>query len=414
MIDIFVNGRRSGVRMDKNRIKEKIIQLGSIGRSSQGGINRVFGSNDLNIAQSFVKDYMQEAGMESWIDPIGNVHGLYNCPDSSAQTILTGSHIDTVQDGGMLDGVLGLVGAVECVRELHFTHSPLKHHIHVIATNGEEGNDLGGTVGSRTMMGLLDYHDPDFLKKAAQFHFKADDFEKAQIDTSHMKCYLELHIEQGNTLELNHKDIGIVTGIVGLERYLLSVNGINNHAGTTMMSNRKDALVEAAQIILMVDSLARELKNHFVATVGKLKIYPNSVAVIPGLVELVLEFRNQNQQLMDRFIDVLQQRVKNFADVDYSLLIKKSPVNCSPYIVQCVQEICMEKHIRYCTMPSGATHDGNAMASQMPIGMIFVPSRDGISHNRLEWTDWNQIYTGIEILYYTLKKLGEADEVINY
>lgn len=400
--------------MEKERIKEKIIQIGSIGQSSIGGINRVFGSTALNTAQNFVKTYMQEAGMKSWIDSIGNVHGLYTCSNPDAQTILTGSHIDTVQEGGLFDGILGLVGAVECVRELQYTHSVLKQHIHVIATTGEEGNELGGTVGSRAMMGLIDYHDSVFLKKAERFHFNATTFQQACIDTSHIKCYLELHIEQGNTLDLNHEEIGVVTGIVGLERYLLEVKGISNHAGTTMMTHRKDAMVDAAKIVLLINSLAKKLEHNFVATVGKLDVFPNAVAVIPGLVKLVLEFRNQDQQLMDKFINMLQQQVNALADVEYSLLIKKSPVTCSPYIIKCIENICVKKNLSYRTMPSGATHDGNAMALKMPIGMIFVPSRDGISHSRLEWTEWDKIYTGVEVLYDTLKKIGESDEIINY
>jgi hydantoinase/carbamoylase family amidase len=400
--------------MDKNLIHDNILELGSIGKSASGGVNRIFGSEYLKLAQTFVKAYMQEAGMESWIDSIGNVHGVYKCRYSSAKTILTGSHIDTVQEGGMLDGVLGVVAAVECVRELSINKIVLKNDIHVVATTGEEGNDLGGTVGSRAMMGSINYEEFDFLQKAKKFGLEAAAFKNAILDITDIKCYLELHIEQGNTLDNDKGDIGIVSGIVGLQRYLLKIKGISNHAGTTMMSYRKDAMVDAARVILTIDSLARAIGHNFVATVGKLEVFPNSVAVIPRLVELVLEFRNQDSQLMELFIEMVKNSVKEFADVDFSLLVKKSPVNCSSKLITCIESICSKENINYRIMPSGATHDGNAMALKMPIGMLFVPSKGGISHSSLEYTEWDNIYKGVEVLYKTLRKLGEADEDISY
>lgn len=396
--------------MDFDAFKKNMEELGIIGKSENGGINRIFGSNEILIAQQYIFQYMKNSGMECWIDPVGNVHGIYKCNNKSAHSILIGSHFDTVKEGGCFDGVLGVVGAIECVKELNKMNITLKHDIHVIATNGEEGNDLGGTVGSRAMMGLIDYNKSAFLSKAKEFNLTKEDFKNTQIDTQKIDCYLELHIEQGKTLEIKNKEIGIVTGIVGLERYLITVSGTSNHAGTTMMEYRDDALVKSSRIILYVNELAKAFQHNFVATIGKLENFPNAVAVIPSQVKMVLEIRNQDASLMSEYMSKIKEKINHEKKIIIEPLIKKRPVQCSASIIQTIQEVCTQQSFSYQKMPSGATHDGNAMALKMPIGMIFVPSKGGVSHSKYEWTEYEQAFKGVKVLYETIKKVDEKIE----
>lgn len=306
--------------------------------------------------------------------------------------------------------MLGFVGAVEAFRELKAKAEELHVNIHVLGTNGEEGNDLGGTFGSRAMTGLVDVNAPGFMEKAAAYGLSAGDFEAVKLPMEDGICYLELHIEQGNTLDQTGEDIGIVTGIVGLERYAVTVKGESNHAGTTMMEYRRDALVGASRLIDGFDRLARELGHQMVATVGTLSVYPGAVSVIPERTEMVLEIRNLSTDRMNRFVGEAKAMGASLECVraEFEPLVKKAPVQCDPGIMDRMEEICKNKGYSFRRMPSGATHDGNAMAMKMPIAMVFVPSSDGISHNKNEYTGWDQVQKGMTVFYETLASINET------
>lgn len=397
--------------MDLETVRSNLERIAAIGADPEGGISRMFGTSFIQEAQPVLQEYFESCGMETWVDSVGNVHGLLRSGKKDAREILIGSHYDTVKQGGMFDGLMGVIAGAEAAREFHKENGSLTKDLHVIATNGEEGNDLGGTFGSRAMAGLLDVKSEAYLEKAKAFGYSKEDLCGAVLDTSRAQCYLELHIEQGPTLDKYKEQIGIVTGIVGLRRFKVTVHGISNHAGTTMMEDRDDALTFAAQIILMADELARETGHHFVKTFGIMHIFPCTVATIPNRVEMVLEIRNEDEKLMDRFMDIFTRKASQLAKVEIEPVVAKAPVKCSGKIAEITEEICKEEGIRYRIMPSGATHDGNAMASKVPIGMIFVPSRDGVSHSKEEWTDWKDVYTGISVLYKVIKKL-ESEETL--
>lgn len=397
--------------MDLETIKGNLERIAAIGVDENGGISRMFGTPFIQEAQGVLKEYFEDCGMKAWVDSAGNVHGVLKSEKPDAREILIGSHYDTVKQGGMFDGLMGVVAGAEIGRDLYDKKCSLAKDIHVIATNGEEGNDLGGTFGSRAMTGLLDTESEAYLAKAKTFGYSGEDLKNAVLDTSRADCYLELHIEQGPTLDKYKEQIGIVTGIVGLRRYKVIVHGVSNHAGTTMMEDRDDALTSAAGIILMADELARELGHHFVKTFGVLQVFPGTVATIPNRVEMILEIRNEDQKLMDRFMEVFLQKAKKMAKVDVEPVVAKAPVKCSGRIAEITEKICKEEGIRCRIMPSGATHDGNAMASKVPVGMIFVPSKSGISHSKEEWTDWKDVYTGISVLYKVIQKLESEGKV---
>ncbi len=316
--------------------------------------------------------------------------------------------MDTVRDGGLYDGALGVIAGVECARRFAEEQGKRSFSLHVLATNGEEGNDLGGTFGSRCMMGLVDPDQPGYLDIANGFGISRDDIVEARLDTSDALGYLELHIEQGKTLDEASEDLGVVTGIVGLRRWQITVLGEANHAGTTMMEFRHDAMVAASRLIVRIDETAREYGHDLVATVGKLEVFPNSAPVVPGKVEMVLEVRSRDDSCMLDFFSRIQRAAKDISNVEFqfSPIVAKAPVQCDAKLIEVFETVCRNSGLRWQEMASGATHDGNAFALKMPIGMLFVPSKDGISHNKKEFTSWEQIESGVETLYRTILELN--------
>lgn len=392
-------------------LQKRMSEFAEIGREEDGGISRTFGSPAMEQGIRKMQEYFRNCGMKTYVDPVGNVHGILEGNNQEAGELLVGSHLDTVKEGGIFDGLLGIVAGAECARRMKEEGLSHAMSLHLIATNGEEGNELGGTFGSRAMMGLLPLEDPEFLRKAQKYGFSRQNLKEAILDTGRAKGYLELHIEQGPTLVRHQEEIGIVTGIVGLRRYRVVVHGESNHAGTTMMEDRKDALVSAAKVILLGDKLAREMGHHFVETVGILQVYPSSAPVIPNRVEMVLEIRNDSTERMDRFLAQFQEMAKEIAELEISAMVEKDPVQCAKEWVTGFEELCKEKEIKYRIMPSGATHDGNAFATKLPIGMIFVPSVNGISHSKEEWTEWEDAQRGVDLLYEMLKKRMAKEEI---
>lgn len=394
--------------MDFERIYRDFTELARTGESADGSVTRLlFDKSFWEVARK-TKAYMEGAGLTVWTDACGNVHGTWSCGVPEAKTVYMGSHLDTVKEGGLYDGMLGVVGAVEAFRAFFADPAEKRVNVHILATNGEEGNDLGGTFGSRAMAGLVDPDVPGYMEKAAAYGLKREDFDSVQLPMKDGLCYLELHIEQGSTLDKAGEQIGIVTGIVGLQRYGITVSGESNHAGTTMMEYRKDALVGAAKLIAGFDRMAREYGNSMVATVGTISVFPGAVSVIPEQVEMVLEIRNLSEERLDRFAADAVTMGRAIPDVEtkFQPIVRKAPVRCDGRIGKMLEGLCLKEGYSFRKMPSGATHDGNAMAAKMPIGMIFVPSRDGISHNKKEFTPWEDASRGMQVLSGLLKKIN--------
>ena len=395
--------------VDSDKIRENFFGIADIGRNEDGSITRLLFSKEYEEAQNRTRTYMEEAGLTTAIDPVGNLHGVLRSENPDAKTILIGSHLDTVIQGGAYDGLLGIIAGVEAARELGESGYKLNHHLQIIAFNGEEGNDLGGTFGSRCAMGLVPAEEEAYLKKAKAFGLTKDDLLHSKMDTKDKSCFLELHIEQGNTLWQAGEEIGIVNGIVGLVRYKVTAWGQSNHAGTTRMEHRKDAMIGLAKLMVKTDQLARDYGNHMAATFGKVEVTPHAVAVIPGKAEAVLEIRNLDRELLERFFEDLKNLAQELEPISFSFekLVEKTPQTCDKRIMEIMETLCREKHIPHRVMPSGATHDSVAMAYNMPIGMIFVPSKDGISHNGAEYTKWSQVMTGIRLLCETVKAVDK-------
>ena len=382
---------------------QQIIQKFAIyGKTEKGGISRTFGSNSYLQASLALKEYLQAAGIESYIDSVGNVHGIYGEAD---EEIVIASHLDTVVEGGMFDGLLGVAAGINCLLRLREENVRLPYRIHLIATNGEEGNVLGGTFGSRCLMGeyedydLLENNDPIVVNAERLTMLSRQDIVNCRLDTTKIHSYIELHIEQGNRLEEENRKIGIVTGIVGLQRYKITVRGKSNHSGTTLMEYRDDALVKAAKVIAYCDEQAKKYGQGLVATVSAVTILPNALAVINGNVEMILECRNLDENLMLQYIEDVERFCNLLKGIEITRTVTKSPVICDERIMDSIEMICQEKGISYIRMPSGATHDASIFGLKVPVGMIFIPSHEGISHNKEEWSKWEDCNLGSEVLY---------------
>lgn len=395
----------------EQELEKLTTMIAEPGKNEDGSYTRLPMSEEYSNAASRLQSIMQEEGLNVSIDSVGNVNGFLAGTDPSKGTILTGSHLDTVKNGGLFDGALGIAASLLCVHMLRENHISLTHNLQITGFQGEEGSDLGGTFGSRSMMGLIPSVSAEYEQILRQYGISYRDVLDAAADTALMKCYLELHIEQGKVLEEQNTSIGIVSGIVGITRYKITVLGESNHAGTTPMKLRRDALTAAARLILFINELAGSYPDHLVATVGQLTVSPGAVAVIPGRVDMTLEVRHMNQEVIDLFMDKVIAFASNISEADFSFseLIKKPSVYCSEALKSKIRFSCKQLDLSCTELPSGAGHDGNAIGQRMPIGMIFVPSVKGLSHCKEEWTEWKDAVNGALVLYNTILEIDGED-----
>ncbi len=396
-----------------SRLKDNILKIGKIGEISSDneprGISRLRNSREYYEAIDKMCELLKNENIDTKVDPVGNLHVYLKGRCPNLKTIVIGSHMDTVLNGGLFDGHLGVMAGIECILRLKETNTELNHNIEILGFNFEESSELGGTFGSRAMMGMVDTTEEKIEKNLSIYNLDKKDVELTRVDTKNYKSYLELHIEQGGWLEAKEKEIGIVTGIIGVTRYRIVANGESNHAGTTMMECRKDALVSMSKLIVEIDRLAREYGDSFVATVGKIKVYPSAENVIPGKCEIILELRHMNSCMYTNFIKDIESYTNNIEECKFSFekLIEKGSVTCDDTVMKNIEKACEKENVSYIRMPSGAGHDANPMAHYMPVGMIFVPSEGGISHSPFEWTSWEDVERGGNVLYSTLLMLDQ-------
>lgn len=393
------------MRIDKERLKQNIIKIGEIGKTDKG-ITRIAYSKEYFEALNRLKELMLEQRLEVTVDKVGNLFGkrkgLKNLP-----SIMVGSHLDTVKNGGLLDGNLGVIAALECIYVLNENNISTNHPIEIVAFNAEEGSEMGGTFGSRVIMGRQDTSEIGLSEKLAKYSMTIQDIKESIRDSNDIKAFLELHIEQGGNLDNKGTPIGVVNGIAGITRYKITVIGEANHAGTTPMNLRKDALVMASRLILEIDNISKNMGNPFVSTIGFIKANPGSVNVIPGEVELILEMRDLDKERIDLVFQKIQDYTQTIEDYqfEFEFLIDKPPVKTSGIITMLIEEICIDKGINYEIMASGAGHDAKEIANNVPTGMIFVPSKDGKSHCPEEFTEWENVSLGAQILLETIMKI---------
>jgi len=399
-------------QIDSQRLQSTLEKLSEFGKNPEGGVTRLGFSETELAAREYVIRLMKQAGLQVRVDPAGNIFGLRPGSDK-LPTLLFGSHIDSVLHGGNFDGALGSLGAIEVIRALNDRGVKTRHPLEVVIWTNEEGNHFGlTTLGSGVAAGqlgpeILDRKDDqgltlaDWLRRYGQDPARLTD---ARIPPGTLAAFVELHIEQGPNLEENKIPIGVVQGIVGLKRWMCVASGFANHAGTTPMNRRKDALAAASREVLAVRDVVRAEPGRQVGTVGFVKVEPGAVNVIPGRAEFPVELRDLDTAVIDRMWQRIQEKFKAIdqeenVQTTCTPLDDAEPASADPVVKNAIYAAAKSLGFATMDLPSGAVQDAQKMAKIAPMGMIFVPSRGGISHSPKEFTSWPDAANGVEVLY---------------
>lgn len=398
------------------RLQQRLSDLAAIGQLSGGGVCRTAYSLEDLAARQKVITAMEQVNMTTTIDAAGNIIGRYS-GTQDLPALATGSHIDTVPVGGRYDGTLGVLAGIEAVATLHETGQRLKHPIEVIVFTDEEGE----MIGSQAMAGTAHYGDAEFYRRldgtAIQTCLERiggdwDRLTTAQRTAQDVAAYLELHVEQGGVLEAKECQIGVVQGIVALQRYLGSISGRPNHAGTTPMDMRQDALYAASLLVAAVHDVAIDIPGDQVATVGHLEVTPNAANIVPGQVDFTIDLRDLSLETIEAMANVLQQQVQEIetATGTQVQLERQHSVDstlANPRIQEAIDTVCDSLKLSHYSMPSRAIHDAQEIGRFTQMGMIFVPSQGGVSHAEDEYTSPEQCGQGADVLLNTLLQLDD-------
>jgi N-carbamoyl-L-amino-acid hydrolase len=413
---------RSGAALsvDADRLWKSLHALGALGDSPAGMERIAFSRADIE-ARALVSRWLEEAGLVVRVDAAGNLIALRDGAHPNLPPIAIGSHIDTVPLGGKFDGALGVMAALEVVRALRSAGIQTRHPLEVIAFTNEEGGRFHhGLFGSRAMSGQLAdadlaVEDDDGVGLAAHLSRVGGDAARlgnAVRAPGSLAAYLELHIEQGPTLYQSGVPIGVVTGITGRAAYRLTIHGFANHAGTTPMDARQDALVAAARLILAIRTIAAAERRCRVATVGVIHARPGAVNVIPGHVILEAELRDVD---MERVADGGRRLAERAAEVardgdvtiEVEAMERTAGAPCAPRLRTAIERAAASLGLATADVESGAGHDAQAIAALTEIGMIFVPSKDGVSHAPSEYSSPEACANGAAVLLRTLLEIDD-------
>ncbi len=402
------------------RLQNTIETLAAIGRSdADHGLYRMaFSENDLQ-ARDWLKSQIEAAGLEYFQDEAANIHARLNW-DGKRASVMTGSHLDTVPGAGHLDGALGVLAGLECLRCLKEQGVDLKLPLESVAFTDEEGR-FGGMLGSQAMSGRLT---PELIHNAKDLdgHMLSEvmthlgmpplNILRARRQPESIHAFVELHIEQGPVLEQQRMCIGVVDAIAGLVRWNIRLLGEANHAGTTPMNMRKDPLQGFAEVAA---ALARILEENgsprSTATIGYVNCFPGAANVVPGRVEFSLDMRDTDMQVLDDLAQAFRKSISAIARrrdlmFEYDEVSRLQAAACDSGIVDCIGKVCREFGYHSMQMHSGAAHDSMMMAGITRTAMIFVPSMAGRSHSPAEWTPWEEIEKGSNVLLNTLYRLA--------
>ncbi|WP_235973463.1 allantoate deiminase [Peribacillus faecalis] len=406
------------MRIKKESASEMIEWLASYGKTKEDGVTRLLYSPTWVEAQHALKGKMEKTGLQAYFDCVGNLFGRLPGSDSDSNTILTGSHIDTVVEGGKYDGAYGIIASLLAVENLIKLYGTPKKTIEVVSFCEEEGSRFPITFwGSRNITNLYSLEDAAYLTDCdgipllqAMREAGFDDALYSPPARSDIEAFIEVHIEQGIVLERNKKSIGIVSHIVGQRRFNITINGESNHAGTTPMAYRKDAVALAADFIHFTTNLANE-ETDLVATFGKLIAKPNVPNVIADEVQLSLDIRHYDDVQLDQFCEHIFSYLKEkTSNSDFQVTVTKwmdvKPIAMNEDINHHIEDITERNRIPYQYIVSGAGHDSQVFGSVCPTALLFVPSVAGFSHSPKEYTKLEDLETGIDVLTELLYKLA--------
>lgn len=406
------------------RVLSRLEELYQCGAAEDGTHTRMaYSPEDVKGRETFM-GYFQKLGLEPRMDAAGNLIVRLEGENRDLPAIVTGSHLDTVPDGGKYDGVVGCVAGLEACETLLENGRRLKHPLEVVVFTDEEGFRFGsGLLGSSAICGEklnvsgtdLDMYGQARSEVMKAYGIDADGVAKAERPKDSIHCFLELHVEQGASLDKKGIPVGIVSSIAGVSRYEIVIKGEANHAGSTVMADRKDALVAAARFIDKIPKIVEEYGNSYtVATVGTMKVVPNSVNVIPGECVFNLEIRDQDADIIEliecKLKECLDQVCKEMGEeYKFERFSYHEPAPMADWVKEAVEASVKELGIEHAVIPSGAFHDSLVMTNVFPTGMIFVPSVGGISHSRYEYTEDEDIRQGCQVLLETILKVDNMD-----
>jgi len=407
--------------MDQQWVEKMLGKLSQIGRGQQGVSRLAYSDADM-YAKEFMIRIMRESGLTVRVDSIGNIIGRLDGINPDASIVVTGSHLDTIPDGGNYDGAVGVVGGLAAVKRLQ-TLGPLNHPIELVIFAAAESSRFGlMMLGSKAMSGMANRHawskakDSSGVSLAEALQakgFSLQELEKVSRVKDNIKAFVELHIEQGTVLEKAKKQVGVIETVAAPTMIKVTINGEAGHTSSIPMEDRHDPLVSAATIVLAVQSIALE-QSHYgtLATVGQLITSPGTISVIPSQVELWIDLRGVDQENIIETIQEIKDAVSTIADeqetlVAIDMLFSEKPVQMDSYVTRMIETACKDKNISYKRMNSGGGHDAMSMAHLAPSGIIFIPCKGGISHSPREFAEPADIMAGIDVLTSTLYELAK-------
>jgi len=390
--------------------------MASIGLQNDGSVKRLAFTKDDDKARTLFSEWLIVAGASVRVDAAGNLIGRIEGTEPGLPALVTGSHLDTVPTGGRVDGALGVLAGLEVIRSLKDQAISLRHPLEVVAFADEEST----MVGCKGMTGVASGSTADYTCSNGQsisdnlpcIGGSWEQLREARRSDDAIAAFVELHVEQGGILESRGDAIGLVEGVVGQRRFLVRIKGQANHAGTTPMDARQDALATAAQVILAVQELANNHPGDPVGTVGKLQLWPNAANVVPGQVELSVDLRDLNIEVLNELVEELEGRLNSISrasECPISLLpqfsVDPTPAHLS--VTDAIANSAQTLGLSCSALPSRASHDSQEMGRRWPMGMIFVPSRGGLSHSAAEFTSSQQCADGTAVLMQTLVRLDQ-------
>lgn len=408
---------QSDLKVNQERLSNSIQQLASYGKNQAGGSDRVAYSKHDIAARAYVKGLMLQAGLEVSVDYAGNLIGKKEGKRPDLKPIAFGSHIDEVPNGGDYDGPVGSLSAIEVVQTLSENQVNTDHPLEVIIFTNEEG----GVVGSRALVGQLSPEALQVKSSSGLTQYEGikavggnpDRIMEIKRKKGDLAAFLELHIEQGGNLDREGIAIGVVEGIVAIEWYEFTFKGFANHAGTTPMNMRKDPMLPAARLVLAVNEIVNSFEGSQVATVGKIEAFPGAGNVIPGEVKLNVEIRDLSSEKIHQVYQAIEEKAQLQAKESGTevsvrhIEVASKPALANPEIQKVIESSAKELGLSSIYLPSGAGHDTQEMARIAPIGMIFIPSKDGISHSPQEYSSPEDIANGANVLLKTILALDK-------
>ncbi len=404
------------LRVDHKRLNDNFIKLSKINSAEFGSLSRVAYTDADIDGRKYVMQLMRAAGMDVYIDEGGNIIGRLKGKDNDLPPIAIGSHIDSVPEGGSYDGNVGSLAAIEVAQTISENDLALNHPLIVVIFQNEEGGLFGSKVMTTGLtdqeLGLMSSSGYTIKEGIKRIGGNLKKLEDAKLKKNEWAAYVELHIEQGAFLYDENLEIGIVEGIVGIKQWEVIVDGFANHAGTTPMDKRNDALYAASLYVQSVHEIGKKTPGNQVATVGMIKPFPGAPNVIPGKVSASLEIRDLNEKKIDSIYKKIKRSAEKIAKRTGTTFQFQQTINIVPeptndVIIKAIFEASNDLKLKSKFMPSGAGHDAQEIAQICPIGMIFIPSKNGISHSPKEYSTANDISNGANVLLHTVLKIDD-------